>query len=476
MPSNPTARIRALGLGLLTLLPLAGCVPDLESPPREPDTTVPESFDGSAAEDVAEVASSSADLRVQEFFSDPALTALIDGALKRNQELNIVSLEVLIAQNEVLEKEGEYYPKIDLRAGGGAFREPEDETQFEDESDDGEYLLGLFATWEIDVWGKLRNARAAAAKRYLASFEGRRFLITNLVAEVADSYYELLALDNQLDVLEQNIEIQQQALDVVRLQKQAGRVSELAVKRFEAEVLKNQSRRYMIRQQITETENRLNFLSGRFRQPILRDASTVLDPSPAEVEEGLPADLLGNRPDVREAELALEATKLDVEVAKARFYPSLEINAGVAVGAAFELAEVPSSPASLAYRLAAELVQPLWNRKGLTAQYFSANSKQMQAVWGYERTILRAFNEVANQLAMVENLRTSYDLRAQEVQRLTESITISSNLFTSARADYMEVLLTRRDALEAQMELIETRGKQMKAMVQLYRALGGGWK
>ncbi|MCA8922587.1 MAG: efflux transporter outer membrane subunit [Planctomycetes bacterium] len=464
----------ALCLGLTS----AGCVPALSDPPREVNKAVPERYTapGVASEESATEVRNDGELLVNEFFDDPHLNALIDSALEHNQELNIVSLEILIAQNEVLARSGEYLPRVELRGGGGVRREGEDTTRFEKESNDGEYLLGLFASWEIDVWKKLRNARSAAAKRYLASVEGRKFLVTNLVAEIAEAYYELMALDNQLDVLRQNIEIQQEALDVVRLQKQAGKVTELAVKRFEAEVLKNKSRQYFIRQQIVETENRLNFLAGRYRQPVERSSLDFMQAVPAVVHEGVPADLLENRPDVTQAELALEAAKLDVEVAKAQFYPSLEINAGVAVQEAFELAEFPSSPWSLAYGVFAELVQPLWNRRGLTAEYFSANSEQMQAVFAYERTVLTAFNEVANQLSMIENLETSYSLRAQEVERLTESITISSNLFTSARADYMEVLLTRRDALEAQMELIETKGRQMKAMVKLYRALGGGWK
>ncbi|MGE0711352.1 MAG: TolC family protein [Planctomycetota bacterium] len=462
------------GLSLLG----GGCVPVLENPAREADSTTPTSYGVDGAEETGpKAADNSGKLKAAEFFSDPALAGLIDAAVKRNQELNIASLELIVARSEVMAREGEYLPHVDLRAGGGVDRPGENLTIDEELEDDaGEYVVGLFASWEIDIWKKLRNARTAAAKRYLASIEGKHFLVTNVVAEVAGSYYELMALDNQLDILRQNIQIQQQALDVVRLQKQAGKVSELAVKRFEAEVLKNRSRQFGIQQEIIETENRINLLAGRFRQPVMRASQDFMAREPEVVHAGLPAELLGNRPDVMRAELEIQAAKLDVEVAKARFYPSLELNAGVALREAFTLADFPTSPWSLAYKVAAELVQPIWNRKGLKAGYFAANSKQMQAVFEYERTILNAYTEVANQLAMVVNLQKSYDLRQQEVQRLTESIEISANLFSSARADYMEVLLTRRDALDAQMELIETKGKQMKAMVKLYRALGGGWK
>ena len=133
------------------------------------------------------------------------------------------------------------------------------------------------------------------------------------------------------------------------------------------------------------------------------------------------------------------------------------------------------TPASLAYLLAARLSQPIWNRKELTATYYTANSKQMQAVVNYERTVLRAYNEVANQLMAIQNLENGYAMQSQQVARLDESVGISMDLFRSARADYREVLQTRRDALDAQMELIEIKRQQMCAVVKLYRALGGGW-
>lgn len=483
---------------VLVALGAAGCVPTLDTEPREAVTTVPDSYgpraDAAGADSRTAAggagtlpASAPRDGRsppppsIQQFFTDPRLRSLIALALENNQELHIAALEIDIAQYETLAREGEYLPKVGINVGAGMEKVGEDTSQ--GASDEHlnlkrnlpDYLFGLSASWEIDIWHKLRDAQDAAAKRYLSTIEGRKFLITNFVAEVATSYYELLALDNLLEVLKQNISIQQDALEVVRLQKQAGKVTELAVKRFEAEVLKNRSKLYVIQQQITETENRLNVLVGKFRQPIVRDSASFLARTATPVRTGVPSALLENRPDVKQAELALEAAKLDVDVARKRFYPSLELNAQVAYNS-FKAATLVDTPASLAYLVAAELSQPLWNRKELTATYFTANSKQMQAVWDYERIIVRAFNEVTTQLAMIDNLGQSYALLGQQVERLEESITISSDLFSSARADYMEVLLTRRDALEAQMELIETKRQQMAATVKLYRALGGGWE
>lgn len=422
----------------------------------------------------------------QDYFTDPYLTALIDTALSNNQELNITLQEIEVARNEVRARKGEYLPFVDIRAGAGvdkvgrytyrgateATTEIEPGREMPDPYKD--YFIGAFATWEVDIWHKLRNAKKAAVSRYLSSVEGKNFMVTNLIAEIANSYYELLALDNQLDIVKQNIQIQTNVLKIVRMQKAATRVTELAVRRFEAQVLNTQSLQYGIQQDITETENRINFLVGRYPQPIERNTQTFSELVPETVQAGIPSQLLANRPDIKEAELELAAAKLDVQVARARFYPSLGISAGVGFRA-FDPTYLIKTPESLLYSLAGDLMAPLINKNEIKATYFGANAKQIQAVYNYERTILNAYIEVANQVSNISNLEQSYDLKSKEVQALTESVTISNSLFRSARADYMEVLLTQREALESKFELIETKKEQMNAVVNIYQALGGGW-
>ncbi|HTE33633.1 MAG TPA: TolC family protein, partial [Chryseolinea sp.] len=211
-----------------------------------------------------------------------------------------------------------------------------------------------------------------------------------------------------------------------------------------------------------------------FPQPILRNFQTFSDLVPDTVHSGLPSQLLANRTDIRQAERELAASKVDVKVARANFYPSVNINAAVGVQA-FKAAVLFTSPESMIFSLAGSALQPLINRNAIKAFYYSANARQIQAVYNYERTILNAYIEVANQLSNISNLEKSYTLRARQVQTLTQSIDISTRLFKSARADYMEVLLTQRDALESKFELIETKKQQMNAVVNMYQALGGGW-
>ncbi len=466
--------------GLLALLSLSSCVPALHS--REARSDTPPTYP-SAAKDTTDVAA----VPWQQFFTDPDLRALIDTALVNNQELNVMVQEIEAARAEVRARKGEYLPFIDLGAAAGVEKVGEYtrngavEHQLPVREDQAfpepvpDLLVNMRASWELDIWKKLRNARKSAMLRYLGTVEGRNFMVTHLVAEIANSYFELMALDNQLDILRANIAIQQDALEVVKLEKQAAKVTELAVRRFEAEVLKNQSDLFDIQQRITETENRINFLVGRFPQPVKRNSASFQSLFPDGIAAGIPAQLLAHRPDIRQAELELEAARLDVKAAKANFYPSLRLTAGVGLNA-FNGAYLLETPASLLYNAAGDLVAPLVNRNAIKAAYATANARQLQAVYEYERTLLKAYVEVVNELSNITNLRSSYELRAQQVAALNASITISSNLFRSARADYMEVLLTQRDALESKFELVETQKQRLNAMVNVYQALGGGWR
>lgn len=429
----------------------------------------------------------SAVVKWKTFFHDENLIALIDTALKNNQELNIMMQEIAVAQSEVRAKKGEILPSAGIGVGAGVEKVGEytrdgaveknlpirDGKAFPDPL--GNLQFGLNASWEVDIWRKLRNGRDAASSRYLGTIEGKNFMVTNLVAEISNSYYELMAYDNKLEILKQNLEIQKNALEIVKMQKIAGEVTELAVKKFEAEVYKNQSHLFYLQQQIIEAENRINFLVGRFPQPVARNSAGFQQMVPDTIYSGIPSQLLQNRPDIRQAELNLVASKLDVKVARANFYPSLRITAGVGYQA-FNVRYLITSPQSLLYNIAGDLVAPLINRNALKAKYASANAKQIQAVYSYEQKILNAYIEVANRMSKVTNLKNSYDLKLKQVDAMNQSITISTNLFKSAKADYMEVLLTQRDAIEAKFDLVEIKQEQLSNMVSMYQALGGGWR
>ena len=466
--------------------PCAACVPTPPQTPREARTDVPETFgdeevstgDGTAAEGAG---SSSAEIDWHDLFDDPHLVALVDLALENNQELNIAVQEMIIVNSEVMARRGDIFPSVSAGLGAGVDRVGQYTSQGQSDEhldlspDLPRFSLGLYASWEIDVWGRLRDVADAAMYRYLASAEGRNFMITRIVAEIATRYYELLALDRQLAILSDNNTLQQDALEMMRLQQQAARVTMLAVTRFEAQLRSFESRRFEVLQQIVETENQINFLVGRFPQHVERSETDFLAITPPLVHAGVPTRLLENRPDVRQAELQLAASRLDVSAARARFYPSLSLELGGGLQS-FDIVQMFTSPGSIFYGIFGGLTAPLLNRSEITAEYFAANSEQMAAVLRYEQTILSAFVDVSTGLNLVRNLGRAYETRLQQVERLQESVDLSTMLFNAARADYLEVLTTRRDYLEAQMELVETKQRQLAATVTLYQALGGGWR
>jgi NodT family efflux transporter outer membrane factor (OMF) lipoprotein len=426
-----------------------------------------------------------AELPWRQFFADDALKGLIETALANNQEQQILLAELEISRNEAYARSGEYLPSAGVRAGVGREKpgqytrsgaveeqlELREGRPFPEPLPD--YLVGIDVSWEVDIWHGLRDAQKSAVLRYLATAEGRRFAQTHLVAEIASSYYELVALDRKEVIIRQMIDIQQSALRAVEMQKQAGEATELAVRRFEAELQKNRSELFQLQQSIQEMENRINFLAGRFPTAVERGAGALSTTVLAQIGSGTPAALLAQRPDIRRAELALAAAQLDVNVARARFYPSLSLDASVGFNSA-EAGLLFETPESLAWGVAADLFMPLLNRRGIRAAYNGATALQEQALIDYQQTVLRAFIEVSNQLSMLDNLASSIDSKRQQASALSASVDIASRLYRSARADYTEVLLTQRDALEAQMELVELEQQQIAAMVRMYQLLGGG--
>ena len=469
-----------MALGLVGLMLQACGIPAMTS--KMADSHLPDSFNQGFSQKT-----NTATVKWKDFFEDPNLISLINTAVANNKEVNMMMQRISVAQNEIQARKGAYLPFVNFGSSAGGEKTGEFTRNGAVENDLqlpngqafptflGDYQFGLFSTWEIDIWKKLRNSAQVAVLEYMASSEGKNFLVTNLVAEVARSYYELVALDNQLENLKQNISIQQNGLEMVKQLQLYARTTTLAVKRYEAEVAKNQSKKFEILQQITVTENRINFLLGRTPQPIQRASTGFMDIKPKLIKAGIPSQLLQNRPDIRKAELELSAAKLNIEVARANFYPSFGIKAGIGFDA-FALKYLINTPESLAAMVAGDLVAPLVNKNAIIAEYKNSNAKQIQAAYEYEQSIINAYAEVANQLSNIDNLDKNYNLKTKQVDKLVQSINVANQLFKSARADYLEVLLTQRDALEAKKELIETKQKQIIAMVDLYKSLGGGWQ
>jgi NodT family efflux transporter outer membrane factor (OMF) lipoprotein len=337
-----------------------------------------------------------------------------------------------------------------------------------------DYFLGLRSSWEVDLWGKLRQSKKAAFARFMASEKGRQLVTTALVADVANLYYQLLSLDNELAILDKNITLQERALELVKIQKQGGRATELAVKQFAAQLLNTQALKAEKTQEITQTENQLNRLLGRHPQPIVRGASLLEQELPQQVQAGVPTDLLRRRPDIQQAELELMATKADVASARAAFLPALTLNPYVGYSA-FN-ASLLFKPASLAFGILGGLSTPLLNRSNLRADFKRADAGKVQAFAAYQSAVLTGVQEVMTNLHGIENFRQAAELKQEEVEVLQEAVGAANDLFASGYATYLEIITAQRSVLEAELHLANTRKNILQSTVGLYRALGGGWQ
>lgn len=477
-------RTLMLSIAAITVAALPCCnLPKLRNPNCA--KPMPSSYEETTLVPIPNQGDSSAQVAWYEFYADPMLVSLINQALSDNQELRILAEDIRIAQNEVQARSGAYLPFFNLGARAGLekssrfTREGAVEDQLQVAPGRGfpeplpNFLIGGNVTWEIDIWKRLRNARSAAAYRYLGTREGWNFVVTRLIADISDNYYELLALDNRLQILQNTIEIQERSRETANDFKAAGRGTELAVQRFEAEVRRNQSEKLIVQQRIIEVENEINFAAGRYPQAVERERVDYVNLSIHALSAGVPSQLLQNRADIRQAERELRAAGLDVAVARARFYPSLVLSAGVGYEA-FNTRYLFDSPESLIYNTAGELVAPLINRRAIKAEYQSANARQIQAVYEYQRTVLNAFTEVINFLAAVENYGQSVEVKKQQLKSLEKSVEIATDQFQNLKSEYIDVLLAQRDLNEARLVIIETKQQQLAAIVNAFQALGGG--
>ena len=255
----------------------------------------------------------------------------------------------------------------------------------------------------------------------------------------------------------------------------AARSTALGVQRFLAEVRKNQSEKRILNQQIIEVSNRINFLAGRYPQRVERNSAGFIDLNLHALAVGVPAQLLQNRPDIRQAERELQAAGLDIRVARANFFPRLVITGAVGYEA-FNPKYLFLTPDALLYNVAGGLVAPLINKTAIRADYLNANARQLQAIYDYQRVVLNAFTEVVNRIAKVQNYTDSIALKRQQVQAQERSVEVASNLFQNARIEYIDVLFAQRDLWQARRDLIDTKQEQLSAIVNAYQALGGGWQ
>lgn len=466
------------GVGLILLITLSSCSAyKTNLSIREPK--LPNAYTHSSD------SSNSAQISWKDFYQDSLLTALIDTAMKGNQDLQIALQRIEVARAGKRRTSGALFPQVGLQLNGGIRKfglyTMDGAGNISTEMTPGQIvpihlpdmIVGFQASWEIDIWGKLRNKRKAAFADFLSSMEASNLVISNLVADIANQYYTLIALDQEMEIIDWYIGKQEEILEVIQLQKATGLTNELAVLQFEAQLLESKAMKYEIAQQIYETENLINFLIGRYPQKIERNPNGLEMSTDAPLQVGVPSQLLRNRPDIRMAEYNVQASKFELKAAKAAFYPNINISAGMGFNA-FN----PSllfNPASLAYSVIGNLFAPLINMSALKAQFHTAKAQQISAMHQYQKSILQGYTDVVNTLNQQENLLKIQELKQEQKSVLNESVTTADELFRNGKAAYLEILFSQQNALKTEIELIEINKRIKQTRINLYKAIGGGW-
>lgn len=425
------------------------------------------------------------------YYKDPLLQKLIDSAIIQNFDAQIAYQRIMQARAGVQFTKGIRLPELGLNLGAGVRRFGDYtidgvgnyDTQFSPNLNDKQrlpnpvpdYLVGVYSSWEVDLWGKLKSKKKAALSRYLASEQGRNLMLNQLVSDVAIAYFNIQLLDKELSIIEENIGLQENALEVVKIQKESGKETELAIQLMSAQVLDAKNMYQEVLMQMLEQENQLNMLLGRYPERIERSEFEYEEIFSQDFSTGVPSDLLINRPDIQASFYELKATNADVHAAKVAFYPSLNINSNLGFQA-FRAALLFEAPSSIAYNIAGGLVSPLLNRRALKAELMSSKASQKEAYVNFEKSIFTAFSEVYEIVQKTKFLDEMSSLKTNQVSELEKSITTSKLLFSSGRASYLEIIASQENYLKAQLELLQLFNLKKQNRILLFKAVGGGWK
>ena len=423
----------------------------------------------------------------KEVFKDQYLINLIDTALLKNPDLAILLQEIEMQRAGVLRAKGSLAPTLNanlipaIRRYGlytmdGAGNISTDILPGKTVPINlPDQYIGLQSSWEIDVWGKLKSRKRAALARLLSSAEGRNMAVTQLVAEIASAYCALIATDQQIKMIDEMRLIQQRSFAIVERKKEAGLTNELAVSQVKAQLRELDAMRLVAVADQIDLEGRISKFTGNFGGHVKRDTSLPVLFDVDDLKVGTPVDLLINRPDIKQAEFSLQAAKADVSAARASFKPSFMFTANFGYQA-FRPSLLFNTPQSMAYAFVGGLTAPLLNRAALKADLNIANAAQQQSFLSYQRNVLNAFNEVSIQVRQSKVLSQKVDILEEQVKGTNQTTSIAEDLFVSGRATYLEVLFAQQAVLHARGNLIEATKEQYLNSIDLYRALGGGWR
>jgi len=415
-----------------------------------------------------------ATLSWRDLFSDTLLTSYIEEGLENNLDIRIAIQRLAAAESYMKQGKAGYLPSLDLRASM-THQELAANSQFGSFFDGAiqQFELSGSFSWEADIWGKIRSSRRAALAAYLQQQATHRAVKTQLIASIASNYYELLALDEQHAITQQTIENREKSLETIKALKVAGNLTQVAVDQAAAQLYNSQALLVDLEVRIFNLENALSFLLGRPGGKLPRSSLSGQLP-PREPGLGVPVALLRNRPDVMASEFGLINAFELTNVARSQFYPSFTLT-GTSGFQSLEL-EQWIDGGSLFANLVASLTQPIFNRRQIRTGFEVARAQQEESLLAFKRTLLMAGQEVSNALYAYQAETRKYTFRQQEVEALRRAEMNSEALLQNGFGTFLDLLTARQNALNAELNAIDNRQQQFQAIIELYRALGGGWQ
>jgi multidrug efflux system outer membrane protein len=426
--------------------------------------------------------SSIADIQWKNFFTDATLQKLIDSAIAKNYDMQIAVKNIEASQLLFKQVKWNYVPELNLNVTANTNRPSDNSvtglslTQYNIGTKHIEdYNANLGLTWEADIWGKIRNQSRSALAQYLQTNEAKKAIQTNIVAGVSQGYYNLLMLDAQLNIAQKNVKLNDSTLRIIRLQFDAGQVTQLAVQQAEAQQLSAAQLVPGFERDIAIQENAIKILTGALPDKVER--TTRLDELtiPENLSAGVPSAIVSRRPDVKSAELALNVANANVGIAQANMYPSLTITATGGLNT-FRASNWFTVPASLFGTVAGALTQPLLQHRQLKTQYKVALVDREKTVLQFRQSVLNAVGEVSDALVRIEKLKTQQSIIANRVNTLEKATSNANLLFSNGQATYLEVITAQSSVLQSELDLATVKNARLNAMSDLYRSLGGGWK
>ncbi len=454
--------------GLLAVAMLAaGCAigPDY----KRPDVTTPTSFRAEAA---AKDTDSFANLPWWDLLKDHELQRLIRTALEGNRDLAKAVASVEEFQARLFVSRMDFAPKADVTSNAPAFGRKA-QFLFPGFPNPFNYYLQGNLSWELDIWGRIRRSNEASRGDLLAREEARRAVVLQLVSGVAEAYFDLRQFDMQLDVATRTLASWEESVRIAQARLRQGMISKIDADQFEAERANAAARVAELTRQMVQKENQLSVLLGRNPGSIARGQSLTEQVLPPDIPAGLPSELLQRRPDLVQAEQELAAATARIGVAKADRFPKLSIT-GILGVASPQLSRLVAN--ETAFGVAGPSVAgPLLNAQVLGFQQEAVEAQMRQALAQYEQSILVAFREVEDALVAVRTARDQRDAQAVQVEALRSALRLATLRYKGGLANYLDVLIAQRNLFDAELSLTSTHRLHLVSVVQLYKALGGGW-